>query len=628
MTSERASLPETRANLISRFTLHPFPKYEERAGWNTLPDFVKNHFVNSDTEKKILDYTLPNLSATNYMQFARTDDYSAYQGLCDERRRILCNAVLAECIEGQGKYIDKIIDIVWAICEESSWISPGANNHMHNHMWSGIKKNALPDVTDYCFIDLAAGSTASLLSWTYYFLRDRLDEETPLVCKRIELELYKRIVIPFMHHDDLTWFGFYGHKINNWIPWILENIMPVAAVVLKDPDLRVEFMARALEKMDIYIEDIKPDGGCDEGPGYWGAAGVALFDCLDELKVFSDGKWDFFGEEKIKNIGEYITKAHLKGDVFANFADNTFRQSINGATLYRFGECIASDRLKAFATNFITEKSIVEVGYQFLFRLLQNLFRAQEAIQLPKQEIMVQDDWFPDTELFYAHDHKNQIAVAAKGGFNNESHNHNDLGSFIVAYEDSPILVDLGCLPYMGKTFSPYRYEIWILQSAWHNCAKLGGFDQHNGDEYKAKVLDCTMNAQKASLSMELKGAYEVEAGIESYLRTMELDKENSTWTVTDDVKMQTPSEIEFHFVTTKEPQCCGDVIEIPVDETHIAKMKFDAGTMDYSVDIQDLESESLKKGWQSDVAYRIHLTAKEKTTACRSTIVVSVEER
>jgi len=136
------------------------------------------------------------------------------------------------------------------------------------------------------------------------------------------------------------------------------------------------------------------------------------------------------------------------------------------------------------------------------------------------------------------------------------------------------------------------------------------------------------MDAQTASLSMELKGAYEKEAGIESYLRTMELDKDASTWTVTDEVTMQQPSEIEFHFITVKEPVLRGDVIEIPVDDTHMACMKFDADTMVYSMDIHDLEDPGKKACWNSEVAYRIHLTAKEQTTHCRSAITLSVKEK
>ena len=508
MLTEHAALKNVREKLLSREEFHPFPKYNERESWENLPATIREFYL--EKEESILSFEIPVLRATAYMNFYRIDSIPGYKpdpalaynsGL---RRNMLLEATLAECIEGKGKYIDKIIDLVWAICEESSWIDPHHNNHMHNHMWSGVLKNALPDVTDFNFVDLNAGVTASTLTWVYYFLKDRLDEESPLICKRIELELYKRVVWPFLHHDDMTWFGFYGHKINNWNPWILENIMPLAMVVLKDPDLQVEYIARAMEKLDIYAEDCNPDGGCDEGPGYWNAAGGTLFDCLEELYLFTDGKLNFFDQPVIKNIGEFIVKANLHGNNFANFADNPPRLSVNKLLLHRFGERIHSSRLKAFASNLSSEKLIPNNSTSFVFRLLRDIFEAEKIIKLPRQEMILQDDWLPDTHLFYARDKENKFAVAAKGGFNNESHNHNDLGHFICSYEGKPFIVDLGPPLYTAKTFSPFRYEIWQVQSAWHNCAKLNGFDQHNGDEYRAQVLDCTMDDAKATLSLQL----------------------------------------------------------------------------------------------------------------------------
>ena len=75
---------------------------------------------------------------------------------------------------------------------------------------------------------------------------------------------------------------------------------------------------------------------------------------------------------------------------------------------------------------------------------------------------------------------------AAKGGHNNENHNHNDVGSFMVYYDCNPILIDPGCGDYTKKTFSPQRYEIWTMRSEWHNTPVINGKQQLAGREYCA----------------------------------------------------------------------------------------------------------------------------------------------
>ena len=47
--------------------------------------------------------------------------------------------------------------------------------------------------------------------------------------------------------------------------------------------------------------------------------------------------------------------------------------------------------------------------------------------------------------------------LAAKGGSNAESHNHNDVGSFIAYYDSAPVLVDPSCGTYTKQTFSEGR---------------------------------------------------------------------------------------------------------------------------------------------------------------------------
>ena len=83
---------------------------------------------------------------------------------------------------------------------------------------------------------------------------------------------------------------------------------------------------------------MRDDGGCDEGPGYWGRAGASLFDCLDLLHSAPGGALDALREPLVREIGRYICRAHIAGDWYTNFADAAARVDIAGDLVYRYGK--------------------------------------------------------------------------------------------------------------------------------------------------------------------------------------------------------------------------------------------------------------------------------------------------
>ena len=494
MTTEYSNIKDLKKVLLSRKEYLPFPKYEDRESWAKVNPELRARYLNDELKKKILEYDSSALTATGYMDLYRTGRRGGkWYDTVMSRRDILWQALLAECFEGKGEYIDKIIDLVWAVCEETSWVIPPHNNHMHNHMLSGVNKNALPDILDYNFIDLYSGITATILGWVYYFLKDRLDKETVLVSKRIEIEITKKIIIPFMTHDDMTWFGFYGHKINNWNPWIMSSIIPVCLIVIKDEDLRLEFMSRALEKFDIYVNNCAPDGGSDEGPGYWNVGGGACLDVFEIINDATSGKINLLKTYFARNVAEYIAHANMTGNLYANFGDNGMHYSV-GYYAYRYAKLCNSDYLMSYALSKPNVKVCPNLDTNTTYRHLKCLFEYGDVLSEKQTEFVHKDVWLPDTEHLYVNSSDGEVALAAKFGYNNESHNHNDIGTFIYCVDGEAALCDPGSPVYSDKTFSPQRYEIWVCTSAAHCCAEINGFDQHNGDEFKSKILQQSMD--------------------------------------------------------------------------------------------------------------------------------------
>ena len=82
------------------------------------------------------------------------------------------------------------------------------------------------------------------------------------------------------------------------------------------------------------------------------------------------------------------------------------------------------------------------------------------------------------------------LFLAVKGGHNRKHHNHKDVGNFLVYNEGKPVLIGVGAGTYTAKNSSPQRYDIWTMQSAYHNLPTLDSVMQGYGGEYAARVIE------------------------------------------------------------------------------------------------------------------------------------------
>jgi hypothetical protein len=154
-------------------------------------------------------------------------------------------------------------------------------------------------------------------------------------------------------------------------------------------------------------------------------------------------------------------------------------------------------------------------NFPTLSRELFFLHHIREFIAEEPHEPLLKDVWLGNLQIMTAR--RSNLYVAMKGGHNNESHNHNDVGSFIVYADNEPLFIDPGVGEYTSKTFSDERYTIWTMQSSYHNLPQINGTDQKDGREYAAKVV----NHQDGSLTLDIAGAYPSEADVKSWKRTV-----------------------------------------------------------------------------------------------------------
>ena len=240
--------------LVARDAWRPFPTVQDRAAWSSAPPIARATIIELAEQRRGRES--PPLPATLYLQFQRNGNRNNYQDAWIERRTMLHELVLAECLEDKGRFLDPIVNVLWAICEESSWTWPA-------HIGPQKAGVGLPDPTDPV-IALFSAETASSLAWTTYLLRDRLDAVSPQVCRRIEREIDARILTPYLQHDDYGWMGFAarrdGRHPNNWNPWVNSNVLAAALLVEKNEERRVELVYKVLRCLDNFLVPYPSDG--------------------------------------------------------------------------------------------------------------------------------------------------------------------------------------------------------------------------------------------------------------------------------------------------------------------------------------------------------------------------------
>lgn len=592
----------TAESVVSQSAFHPFLRADFDIHKILLP--YQNQFISQ--AEALFETPYPQLNASVYMQFVRNGNRSNYEGLYFKRRSMLTTFAMAELAEGKGRFTDRIIDGLWHIMEESTWILPA-------HNWSGKPVTgsvvSLPDTfsteepgDDMKHIDLFSASTGGQLAWLWYLTGDLLDKENPVIRRRLLTQLKQRILHPFYTYDHDWWMGTRGNVLNNWTPWIISNVLTVIALCEDDNEKRRFGVERCMTILDRYAVCLPDDGGCDEGPGYWDAAGGALFDCLEILYDISGGTINVFDDTLVRRFCEYIMHVSIKKDQYINFADASSKLHPDFRMIARMGQKVHSPRLSAFASHIVRNPEQCPISDTHSYRFYANL-----SDPIPEKQTFIPAPYifFPDLQVAITQK-ENGMFLALKGGHNSESHNHNDVGQFILFDNGTPIIMDAGVEQYCKDTFSEKRYTLWAMRGRYHNIPEINGIEQQPGGQYHAQTLSYDENT--GVLVLELKDAYPKEANICSYRRSAQLL--DGIATITDMLKLNTPGSAAFHYLTVDEPVIDGNTIRFPSGH----KAEFDPA-LHASVEPIDLKGGKIAREWQRETLYRITLKTPDNIT-------------
>ena len=261
-------------------------------------------------------------------------------------------------------------------------------------------------------------------------------------------------------------------------------------IIMRDINRRERDKAfrQALYTLECFAKDYGEDGCCSEGAEYYRHAALCMLDAMEILDSVSKGALSScFMDGKIRNMLSYAAKVNVQGDFFINFADCSARPGHAGCREFRAGMLTGNRDLMDFAKNQMDGSDRRERLYldeiSFFHRILAASM--EHRIESHKAGLYrTEDAFFPSIELLVQR--KGPYVFAIKGGDNNDSHNHNDVGSMTLYKDGRPLLIDIGVEVYTAKTFSSRRYEIWTMRSVYHNTVNFAGVEEKAGEEYKA----------------------------------------------------------------------------------------------------------------------------------------------
>ena len=617
LLQKKATVNELLSMLSNKSEWIKYPAYQDRKGWDAYTGNLKLKLI-QDGEKN-LNYTWKVIKATDYLEFEKSGNRTIMENPFGQNNIALSSLLYAELAEGEGRFMNQIINGIWHTCEMSTWV-------LSAHLPVQKSKRSLPDIKEE-IIDLTSGDLGSFLSWTWYFMHDELDKVNPSIAAKLKSKIQQRILVPYMARDDYWWQALNykpGMMVNNWNPWCNFNVLTCFLLLEENPANLAKAVYKTMRSTDQFINYVKEDGACEEGPSYWGHAAGKMYDYLQLLHDATKGKLSIFDEPIVKNMGEYIARSYVGNGWVVNFADASAKGGGNPGLIFRYGKAVNSNGMQSFANYLLggkTQWTDINESRDF-FRTMENIKTASDIFSVKPSLLSEKFSWYPNTEFCYMKNNNN-FFFAAKGGYNNESHNHNDVGTFSLYIDTLPVFIDAGVGTYTRQTFSDERYTIWTMQSDYHNLPMINGMPQKFGAEYKS--ANVKFDEAHSEFSMNIANAYTKETAVVDWNRKYTLTEKSLF--IEDQFELNAlKSPNKIHFMTWAKPVIANNGVVILQKSGKQVNMKYDASIFDLQIEPVILSDTRLSNVWGSEI-YRMVFTAKKQTLKGKYKFTISKAE-
>lgn len=568
---------------------------------------------------KLLQETMPELTHSLFRLFSTTGSRREYEIVYFRRRNRLTTFGLLAWLDGaDSPYMDALSDTIGSILDEYTWCLPAHLLHGPEMRSAAEEQDAAEGLVNHSAeaftIDLFAAETAFALSEISALLGAALPG---LLRVRIREEVLRRILRPFVTQAPSHW----ETATHNWASVCGGSIAAAAIYTLQEADELAAVLVRAFPALASYLSGFEEDGACTEGYMYW-QYGFGYFTYAADLILRrTGGAVNWFQADKVQQIALFQQKSFLHGRKVVNFSDSQ-------------GEAGIFMGLSGYLKRLYPEIEHPELALRAGFRddhcsrwapALRNLLWSVEDAQGSAWQTAAY--YLPGAQWLVSRQLQEQGAYvfAAKGGHNNEPHNHNDIGHFILYAQGETLLPDLGSGQYSRKYFGPERYEILCNGSQSHSVPIIDGLYQAAGVEHRAEVRTYSSNEEQDVFALEISSAYGTDKLTELVRRFIWSKTEPPTLEVTDSYEFtQAPTAVVERFMAWHRPLQAEDGrIVIAASPEAKVFLSYDHDLFDWDVEALDHVNHSdqpqtcyaldfkLKPGVLSDSNLQVHAAFK-----------------
>lgn len=493
--------------------------------------------------EKYLQTPPPPITYSAYRLYYETGNRSVCEASYFDRRGRI--AVLTALTKMYGdKYLPALCDALWAVLEESSWVLPA-------HLPDGCDNQTRRE-----YLDLFSTETGRRLAETDHILGDVLPK---VIRERIAAEVRERTILSYF--KNFYWW-MRGH--HNWGAVCSANVgIAIMLLGTEDEFRRAEPMLD--RTVNLFLASYGKDGCCLEGLSYWNygfgffleyADAVRnystdhpfLFAAEEERETFTQrndahdtktGVIDYFRREDVHRAALFAAKLRLHGDYAISFSDADLSFFYNRgyfSLLYHEYPGEISCPPLSLSPVFGTETS---------GRIIRPLLWSDPELPYGAP-LLTGTQYFDEGQWFIRS--TDRFSFAAKGGSNDEPHNHNDIGTFLLTTDRHMPLCDTGSGEYTQKYFDgARRYEYLVCHSFGHSVPVVNGKGQSEG-AFRATVTEKTDD----TFALSFAGAYEEET-LSELTRRFACDGEGVTVTDTY-VFSSAPASVRERLVSFDPP--------------------------------------------------------------------------
>lgn len=507
-----------------------------------IKNFYNNYIKDAESFANALrTEPMPRPTEELFSEFETCGNRVRYEAVYFGRRKFLTTFGLAVYLHHRREDIARLEEIILDICSEECWALPAHVNRKDNSDWRNT-------------IDLFASETAQTLAHMSVLFANELSGNT---IDKIKKEVFSRVLTPFLQSKPpyADWEKLY----NNWNAVCCGNVGSAGLYLIEDEKQKRELAERIASAMEkYYIESFGDDGACEEGLGYWvyGFTYYILF--MDQVKTcFNDIV--YLKPERLEQMAYFQQKCYFEGGRTISFSDGdshtAFPMGLTCRLAFEYPKVEFPDI--NFAQKYDGDACWRWIGMFWTLTYTDAFIKAVESGRAFANPISASGAYYlADAE--WAVMRKAGSAIAAKGGNNGESHNHNDVGSFFYMVGDECFLDDLGAGEYTRDYFSKKRYEIFCNRGLSHNIPIIDEIDQRAGANYCAS--DFKLQEEKL-IEIEFSKAYGIEA-LKSLKRSIYLEDDGGL-TVCDEVQACANVSFEENLITLLPVRAAGDGVII-----------------------------------------------------------------